>query len=133
MNRKSEAENIIRELAENAGLVKARIVEGNLQEAARLTGERVALIEALEELRDSKVSLANSDVIEEMTILLNDGEKDIREATGSIRTRLTALLEELGNMRGARNIATYAAMRHPAKPVLEIGERGRTQGGRRGY
>ncbi|MCL4540705.1 MAG: hypothetical protein M1378_14090 [Bacteroidetes bacterium] len=133
MNQESEAENIIRELAKNAALVKLRIREGNLQEAARLTGERVALVKALGELRDAKVSLADSDVIEEMTMLLKSGENDIQEAAGAIRTRLSALLEELGKTKGARKIVAYAAMRNNARQVPTSGERSKTQGGRRGY
>lgn len=116
MNQQQEAEKIVRGLAKNAALIKTKIAEGNLKEAAVLMGERVSLVEALGALREAKVSLANSDVIDEMNILMEKAGNDVSESAGAIRTRLSALSRELGNMKGAKNIASY-----------------KVQGGRYGY
>lgn len=133
MNQEHEAEKIVRELAGNATLIKTKIAEGNLQEATKLTGQRVALVEALRELRDAKVSLANSEILGEMEMLMRNAENEMSEATGNIRARLSALSKDLANVKGARKIAAYAAMRHPAHPVSAINGRDKKKGGRRGY
>ena len=132
MNQEQEAENIIRGLAENAALIRSKIAEGNLKEAASLTGQRVALVEALRQLRDAKVSLANSEILSEMEMLMKNAENDVFETTGNIRTRLSVLLKELANMKGARKIAAYAAMRRPERPALGGTGRDKTRGGRHG-
>ncbi|HQT90538.1 MAG TPA: hypothetical protein PL001_00740, partial [Candidatus Kryptobacter bacterium] len=68
MSGEEKAEEIIRDLAKNASLIREKVKEGKLEESMRLTGQRVALIEALRELKDAKVSLANSDVKDEMAL-----------------------------------------------------------------
>ncbi len=133
MNKRSEAEKIIRALAENAGLINSKIREGDIKTATTLVGERVALVQALAELHDAKVLFADSEIIEEMRMLLKSGDNEIQEAMSSIRAKLPTLLKELGTMKGARNIATYAAMRRITNPVSRTGEEGRSQGGRGGY
>jgi len=93
----------------------------------------VALVEALRELRDAKVSFANSDMKDEMSILVNNIESDVLEAVVGIKKKLSALLEELAQMKGAKKIAAYAARRHPAYRVSTVIGRDKMQGGRNGY
>lgn len=133
MEQEKEAEKIIRELARNSAMLKSMINGGNLPEAMKLTGQRVALVETLRELRDAKVSLANSDVLDEMTMLIKNSENDVNEAAAIIRSRLSELSRGLANLKGARKIAAYAAMRRPAHPISEINEPDKKQGGRYGY
>ena len=133
MNKEQEAVRIIRELARNATQIKLHIVDCHLQEAARLTGERVTLIEALRALRDAKVSLASSDRMNEMTALMKNIENDVSEANANIRARMTSLTKELATITGARKIAAYAAMRHPAHATLTKNEQDKIRGGRHGY
>ena len=133
MEQEKEAEKIIRELAHNSAVLKSMINEGNLPGAIKLTGQRIALVEALRELRDAKVSLANSDVLDEMTMLIKSSQNDVNETTALIRSRLSELSRELANLKGARKIAAYAAMRGPAIHGSETNERDKKQGGRYGY
>ena len=107
---------ILKELSANAAKIKAGIAEGNLSESVELTGKRVALIEALRELRDAKVSLASSDIKDEMNLVMKNIEKDTFEAIGGINAKLSSLLKELAKVRGAKEIAAY-----------------KVQGGRYGY
>ena len=111
-----QAQEILHDLAENAARIKASVKEGNLQESTKLVGDRVALVEALRELKDAKVSFVNSDKKDEMFLLMKNMENDISEAIGSINTNVSALLKELAKMRDAKSIAAY-----------------KIQGGRRGY
>ena len=133
MNQEQEALRIIRELAENASKIKCRIAEGDLHDASRLIGERVALIESLRELRDAKVSLASSDRMSEMEVLMKNIENDVSEANSNIRSRMTSLTKELATITGAKKIATYAAMRRSAHVNLTKNEQDKIRGGRHGY
>ncbi len=116
MTGQQKAEKIIRDLAKNASLIKGRVREGNLAESIRLTAERVALVEALRELMEAKVSLGSSERKDEMFNVLRSIQNDVSEATSSIRTRLSTLMKDLAKMKGAREIAAY-----------------KIQGGRYGY
>ncbi len=107
MTKLEQAQEVIRNLASNAAQIKAGIKEGNLQDSAKLVGDRVALVEALRELWDAKVSFANSDIKNEMSSLVQNMENDVSEAIGNISTNTSALLKELAKMRGAKNIAAY--------------------------
>ncbi len=133
MNKEQEAVRIIRELARNASQIKLAISRGDMQEAAGLTGQRVALIESLRALRDAKVSLASSDNMNEMTVLMKNIENDVSEANATIRVKMTSLSKELATITGARKIAAYAAMRQPAHAKLTKDEQDKIQGGRHGY
>ena len=133
MNQEQEAVRIIRELARNASQIKLAISRGDMQEAAGLTGQRVALIESLRALRDAKVSLASSDNMNEMTVLMKNIENDVSEANATIRVKMTSLSKELATITGARKIAAYAAMRQPAHAKLTKDEQDKIQGGRHGY
>jgi len=116
MDDEARALKIIKDLAGNAANMKKCSKEGNLPESIRLTGERVALVEDLRALKDSKVSLANSDKKYEMSILVKNIEDDVKEAIGTINARLSSLSNELVKVRDAKKIAAY-----------------RVQGGRYGY
>jgi hypothetical protein len=133
MSGEKEAHGIMKKLAENASLLRERVKEGKLEESMKLTGQRVALIEALREIMDAKVPLESSDVRDDMALIMKNIENDVSEAAGSIRARLSVLMKELATMKGARKIASYAVMRHPAKSNSIIGERDKIQGGRYGY
>ncbi len=133
MNKEQEAVRIIRELARNATQIKLHIVDCHLQEAARLTGERVTLIEALRILSEAKVSFASSDIRNEVTDLMKNIENDVSEANATIRARMTSLTKELATITGARKIAAYAAMRHPAHAKSTKDEQDKIRGGRHGY
>ncbi len=132
---------IFGDLEQNASLLKTGVKEGNLAELVKLTSDRVAIIESLREFAEAKVFPGNSEVREEMYIVLKNIENDVNEAAGGIRTRLSALMKELGNIKGARRIAAYAAMsqtlrhavRHPAHPISMISERDKIRGGNDGY
>jgi hypothetical protein len=141
MSGEEKAQEIIRDLAKNASLIREKVKEGKLEESVRLTGQRVALIEVLRELKDAKVSLANSDVKDEMALIMKNIENDVSEAAGSINARLSVLMKELATMKGARKIAAYAVMRHPVPTHDYSGrdishfnnERDKIQGGRYGH
>ncbi|MCL4538662.1 MAG: hypothetical protein M1469_09495 [Bacteroidetes bacterium] len=115
-NAEKQVMEILKGLSANAARIKAGVAEGNLGESVRLTGERVALIEALRELRDAKVSLASSDIKDEMNLVVKNIENDTLEAIGGINAKLSSLLKELAKVKGARDIAAY-----------------KIQGGRYGY
>ena len=115
--------DILRKLSANAGKIKAGIAANNLGEPVKLTGERVALIEALRELGEAKVSLAGSDIKDEMNLVMKNIENDTFEAIGGISARLSSLLSELAKIRGAKEIAAYAATRHPAYRISAVDER----------
>jgi hypothetical protein len=127
------ARQIIEDLARNASLIREKVGEGNLPESVKLTGERVALIEALRKLKDAKVSLANSDEKDEMALLVKDIQNDISEAASGINSRLSELMKELASLKGARRIVAYAAMRNPAYRNSVINERDKLQGGHNAY
>jgi Mg2+ and Co2+ transporter CorA len=107
MNREAETARTIRDLAENANAIKKCAKEDNLKEAARLVGERVGLIEDLRALKDAKVSIASSDMRDEMNLLVKNIQDDILEAMKTIRERSSALLKELAKMGSAKKIAAY--------------------------
>ncbi len=98
---------ILEGLSANAAGIKAGIANGDLMESVRLTGERVTLIEALRELKDAKVSLASSDIKDEMDLLIKNGEIDINEAISGISAKLTSLKADLAKVKDARDIAAY--------------------------
>ncbi len=119
MNKKSaekQVMKILEGLLDNAAQLKAKISEGDLAQSASLVGKRVALIEALRELRDAKVSIENSDIKSEMSLVVNNIQRDVYEAIGGINARLSSLLSELAKVRSAKGIAAY-----------------KIQGGRYGY
>jgi hypothetical protein len=107
---------IIRNLARNAAEIKKAVSDDNLDESARLVGERTGLIEELRALKDVKVSAATSDIKGEMNLLMIDVQNDVSEAMKTIREKSLELLTGLANMRSAKKIAAY-----------------KIQGGRYGY
>jgi hypothetical protein len=107
---------IIRNLARNAAEIKRAVSDDNLDESARLVGERTGLIEELRALKDVKVSAATSDIKGEMNLLMIDVQNDVSEAMKTIREKSLELLTGLANMRSAKKIAAY-----------------KIQGGRYGY
>ena len=111
-----EISGIIRNLARNAAEIKKAVSDDNLDESARLIGERTGLIEELRALKDVKVSAATSDIKGEMNLLMIDVQNDVSEAMKTIREKSLELLTGLANMRSAKKIAAY-----------------KIQGGRYGY
>jgi len=111
-----ELRKTIRKLAENAAKIKQNVTDGNLKESAKLIGERIALVEALRQFRDAKVSFGSSDIIDEMDSMIKNMKNDVSDAIGTISARLLTLSNELAKLRGARKIAAY-----------------KIQGGRHGY
>lgn len=107
MTETEKAEKILRDLAGNAAQIKQKVMGDNLKESAKLTGERVALVEALRELLGAKVSLASSDNQEEMSLLVINMRKNVSAAISSINAKLSALSSELSKTRGAKRIAAY--------------------------
>lgn len=132
MDKEHEVAGIIRELARNASRIKLMADNGNLGEVARLVGERVTLIESLRELRDAKVSLAGSDIINEMNSLMTSIENDVSGASSIIRAKMTSLMKDLSAITGARRIAAYAAMRRPERFAAANSGREKSRGGRNG-
>ncbi|MGO9481125.1 MAG: hypothetical protein ACLP05_05025 [Candidatus Kryptoniota bacterium] len=116
MTDNEEARRTIHNLAENAVKIKRNVREGNLKESARLIGERVALVETLRRLRDAKVSFVNSDIKDEVDLLIQNMKSNISDAIGYINKNLLTLSSKLAKMGGAKQIATY-----------------KIQGGHRGY
>ncbi len=111
-----EAKKILQALAENAAQIKQKVLEDDLDGSAKLVGERVALVESLRRLVETKVLRVSSDSKEEMSLLMKSVQKNVYEAVGTINARLSALSNELAKTRGAKKIAAY-----------------KVQGGRHGY
>ncbi|MFZ1080679.1 MAG: hypothetical protein WAO19_01990 [Candidatus Kryptoniota bacterium] len=111
-----EARRTIQKLAENAVKIKRNVRDGNLKESSKLIGERVALVETLRRLRDAKVSFVNSDIKDEMDLLIKNMKSNVSDAIGYINNKLLTLSNELAKMGGTRKIAAY-----------------KIQGGRHGY
>ncbi len=112
MSGERKVQKLIRDLAKNASLIKEKWKDGILEESMRLTGQRVALIEALRELKDAKDSFANSDVKDETALIVKDMENDVSEAAGSMNDRLSVLMKELATVN--------AAMRHPVPTSVGV-------------
>ena len=68
-----------------------------------------------------------------MALIMKNIENDVSEAAGSINARLSVLMKDLATMKGARKIASYAAMRNPVYANSVIIERDKIQGGRYGH
>ena len=107
MNSQTDVLQIVRNLKGNAVALKKCLKEGNLPESARLTCERISLVEDLRGLKDSKVSVVNSDIKDEFNLLMKTMQEDVSEAISAIRARLSALLKELAKTKGAKKIAAY--------------------------
>ncbi|HUI29476.1 MAG TPA: hypothetical protein VLX91_04595 [Candidatus Acidoferrales bacterium] len=124
MNTEAKALRITRSLAENASTLRKSVKDGDLSESMRLMGERRELVEDLKALVEVKVSTTSSDILDEMNLLMKNIQQDVSEATNVIRAKTTTLLKELANMRKAKDIATYAALRHlPPENIYLAGPR----------
>ena len=102
-----ELKSTVQQLAENAAKIKRKVAEGNLEESSKLVGERIALVETLRRLRDTKVSQVDSDIKDEMDLLVRNMKNDVSDAIGTINARLLRLSSELAKVSGARKIAAY--------------------------
>ncbi len=110
---KSDQENVaelIRLLSVNSEEIKKKIIEGDINASSILIGKRVEIVESLREFADAKVSFTNSDIRSELETTMAKIGKDVSESVGMINARLAGLLKELAKTRGAKGIATYAAM-----------------------
>jgi hypothetical protein len=123
MNGETEALRIIRDLAENAKKIKKSLDGGELRESSRLVGERVDLIEGLRELKDAKVSVASSDIKDEVNLLMKNIQENLSETVSTMKARNVALLKELAKISGTKRIAAYKITQG-----ISLG-----QGGRHGY
>ena len=106
-----ELRSTVQMLAENAAKIKRRVAEGNLEESSKLVGERIALVEALRKLGDAKVFPANTDIKDEMDLLVRNMKNDVSDAIGAINARLLRLSSELAKVNGAKKIAAYKISR----------------------
>ena len=106
-----ELRTTVQMLAENAAKIKRRVAEGNLEESSKLVGERIALVEALRKLGDAKVFPANTDIKDEMDLLVRNMKNDVSDAIGAINARLLRLSSELAKVNGAKKIAAYKISR----------------------